>query len=51
MMNWRARAARDRAPESAAEDAQLPFAGYDRLDAGELITELSAHSQVELKAV
>jgi hypothetical protein len=45
-------------PESAgdtqansAEEAQLPFAGYDRLDDRQVIDGLSDHSQVELEAV
>ncbi len=32
-------------------DADLPFAGYDRLDGREVIKRLSDHTQVELEAV
>jgi hypothetical protein len=32
-------------------DAELPFAGYDRLDTRKVISALSDHSQVELEAV
>ena len=32
-------------------DAELPFAGYDRLDARKVIDALADHSQVELEAV
>ena len=34
-----------------AAEAQLPFAGYERLDTKEVIAALSRHSQVELEAV
>ena len=34
----------------SAEGAQLPFAGYDRLDARHVNDGLSDHSQVELGA-
>jgi hypothetical protein len=37
-------------PGSTAE-AQLPFAGYDRLDDREVMDALSDHSQIELEAV
>jgi hypothetical protein len=33
-----------------ADEAQIPFAGYDRLDASKVIRVLSDHSQVELEA-
>jgi hypothetical protein len=36
---------------SSAEEAQLPFAGYDQLDARKVVRGLSDHSQVELEAV
>lgn len=32
-------------------EAGLPFAGYDRLDAAQVVNGLSDHSQVELEAV
>ena len=38
-------------PPGAVADAELPFAGYDRLDARKVIDALSDHSQVELEAV
>jgi hypothetical protein len=44
-------------PNSAAQqpdprgEAQLPFAGYDRMDVKQVISGLSDHSQVELEAV
>ena len=38
------------APGTVA-DAELPFDGYDRLDARKVIDALSDHSQVELEAV
>lgn len=41
--------AEEKAP--SAEEAQLPFAGYDRLSERELKEGLSAHSQIELEAV
>ena len=40
--------AEERAP--SAEEAQLPFAGYDRLGERQLKDGLSAHSQIELEA-
>ena len=36
---------------SAVAHSELPFAGYDRLDARKVIDALSDHSQVELEAV
>jgi len=36
---------------TSAEEAQLPFAGYDRLGERQLIQGLSDHSQSELEAV
>jgi hypothetical protein len=36
---------------SSAEEAQLPFAGYDRLNSRQVKDGLSDHSQIELKAV
>jgi hypothetical protein len=41
---------RDR-PAGSAEEAQLPFDGYDRLDEKRVMDGLSDHSQVELEAV
>ena len=38
-------------PSPAAEEARLPFAGYDRLDARRVNQGLSDHSQVELENV
>jgi hypothetical protein len=35
---------------TSAEEARLPFAGYDRLDEKELKQELRRHSQIELEA-
>jgi hypothetical protein len=32
-------------------EARPPFAGYDRLDQGQVIDELADHSQIELEAV
>ncbi len=32
-------------------DSPPPFAGYERLGAGEIIADLAAHSQVELSAI
>jgi hypothetical protein len=46
----RPRAAADSEPNQVAE-AKLPFAGYDRLDAREVVDALSDHSQIELEAV
>ena len=37
-------------PPDVAADAELPFAGYDRLDARKVIDALSDHSQIELEA-
>jgi hypothetical protein len=34
-----------------ADEAELPFAGYDSLDTSEVVGGLSDHSQVELEAV
>ena len=34
-----------------AEEAQQPFAGYDRLDTGKVMRGLSDHTQIELEAV
>jgi hypothetical protein len=34
-----------------AEEAQLPFAGYDSLDTSKVVKGLSDHSQIELEAV
>ena len=36
---------------STTGEAGLPFAGYDRLDAAQVVNGLSDHSQVELEAV
>ena len=38
-------------PAGSAEEAHLPFAGYDRLDGKHVVEGLSDHSQVELEAV
>jgi hypothetical protein len=38
-------------PPGTVADAELPFAGYDRLDARKVIDALSDHSQLELEAV
>ena len=38
-------------PERSGQEAQLPFAGYDRLNVRELRRELSDHTQIELEAV
>jgi hypothetical protein len=38
-------------PERSDHEAQLPFAGYDRLNARQVRDGLSGHSQVELEAV
>ena len=38
-------------PAGSAEEARLPFAGYDRLDDKRVVEGLSDHSQVELEAV
>lgn len=38
-------------PAGSAEEAHLPFAGYDRLDDKRVVEGLSDHSQVELEAV
>jgi hypothetical protein len=35
----------------STEEAGLPFAGYDRLDAKKVVNGLSDHSQIELEAV
>jgi hypothetical protein len=37
-------------PERSGQEAQLPFAGYDRLNVREVKRELSAHTQIELEA-
>jgi hypothetical protein len=37
-------------PERSGQEAQLPFAGYDRLNVQELKRELSDHTQIELEA-
>jgi hypothetical protein len=37
-------------PERSARGAQLPFAGYDRLNVRELKRELCDHTQIELEA-
>ena len=39
------------AQADSAEEAQLPFAGYDHLDTSKVIRGLSDHSQIELEAV
>ena len=39
------------AQANSAEEPQLPFAGYDRLDANQVKDGLSDHSQIELEAV
>jgi hypothetical protein len=39
------------AEANSAQEAQLPFAGYDRLDASKVVVGLSDHSQIELEAV
>jgi hypothetical protein len=39
------------APAGSAVEAELPFAGYDRLDDSQVIHGLSEHSQIELEAV
>lgn len=49
-MTTSTKAARDVQPVSTGE-AQLPFAGYDRLNATKVVKGLSDHSQVELEAV
>lgn len=36
--------------ERSGQEAQLPFAGYDRLNARQLKRELPAHAQIELDA-
>jgi hypothetical protein len=36
---------------ASADEAQLPFAGYDRLGERQLIQGLSDHTQIELEAV
>jgi len=41
---------RDASAEKAGDGA-APFAGYDRLDASQVVNVLSDHSQVELEAV
>jgi hypothetical protein len=38
-------------PVGSAGETELPFAGYDRLNARQVIDELSGHSQIELEAV
>ena len=38
-------------PADSAGEAELPFAGYDRLDDRDVVKGLSKHSQVELDAV
>jgi hypothetical protein len=37
-------------PERSGQEAQLPFAGYDRLNVREVKRELSDHRQIELEA-
>ena len=43
-------AAADSEPNQVAQ-TELPFAGYDRLDARKVVDALSDHSQIELEAV
>ena len=56
-MSHRHRGSPDGAPVSkgqgsSSDSSRLPpFAGYERLDAGELVADLSTHSQVELTAI
>ena len=38
-------------PPGSAGDAELPFAGYERLNESQVIHGLSGHSQIELEAV
>lgn len=43
--------ARGASARATGDDDALPFAGYDRLDARQVIGGLSDHSQIELEAV
>jgi hypothetical protein len=56
-MSHRHRGSPDDAPASKGQGSSSdrsrlpPFAGYERLDAGEIVADLSTHSQVELTAI
>jgi hypothetical protein len=54
-MSHRHRSSPDGAPQgqgSSSDSPRLPpFAGYERLDAGEIVADLATHSQVELTAI